>query len=182
MKLAPRELVLMAATGAVILLGGAWYFGAPALDELATQRVEVRKAVDAQKLARRLIEQRPEWETRYTELRSRIPQYGPTDPVTAEMLRTVKRLADEHQVSISRIEPDKEKVTGDLSEVAIDCSWEADLEPLVRFLYAVQSHPAILDVRQLSVAPGQGAAGRLKGSFTVFFAFSRRAAAAAPGG
>lgn len=182
MKLAPREWILAAVTGAVILIGGAWYFGAPALDALAADRIETRKAIDAQKLARRLIEQRPEWESRYTELRARIPQYGPTDPVTAEMLRTVKRLADEHKVSISRIEPDKEKVTGDLSEVAIDCSWDAELEPLVRFLYAVQSHPAILDIRQLSVAPGQGAAGRLKGSFTVFFAFSRRSAAAAPGG
>ncbi len=182
MKLAPRELILAAATGAVVLAGGAWYFGAPALDAIFAARAEIRKTADEQTLARRLIEQRPEWETRYNELRARIPQYGPADPVTAEMLRTVKRIADEHGISISRIQPDKEKVTGDLYEVAIDCGWEADLDPLVRFLYAVQSHPAILDVRQLSVAPGQGAAGRLKGSFLVFFAFSRSGAAKAPGG
>lgn len=181
MKLSARELILAAATGAVVLIGGAWYFGAPAVEAWADARDGLRKTKDEQRLAARLIEQRPEWESRYAELRQRIPQYGPTDPVTADMLRTVKRLADEQGVSISRIEPDKEKVTGDLSEVAIDCTWDSELEPLIRFLYAVQSHPAILDIRQLTVAPAQGAAGRLKGNFTVFFAFSRGGAAATPG-
>ncbi|HMP77739.1 MAG TPA: type II secretion system protein GspM [Kiritimatiellia bacterium] len=190
MKLSARELILAAATGAVVLIGGAWYFGAPAMDAWTAARGDVRKTRDDQRLAERLIQQRPEWEARYAELRARIPQYGANDPVTADMLRTVKRLADEHGVSITRIEPDKEKVTGDLSEVAIDCAWDGELDALVRFLYAVQSHPAILDVRQLTVAPAQGAAGRLRGNFTVFFAFSRGVAArpagtagtASPGG
>ncbi len=179
MTLAPRELILATITAGVVLIGGAWYFGAPALDAWTEARANVRKAADERKLAQRLIDQRPEWEQRYAALRARIPQYGPADPVTADMLRTVKRLADEHGVSISRIEPDREKVIGDLSEVAIDCSWESELEPLVRFLYAVQTHPAILDVRQLTVSPAQGGAGRLRGSFTVFFAFSRGGTAGA---
>lgn len=179
MKLSARELILATVTAGVVLIGGAWYFGAPALDSWTEARANARKAIDEQKLAQRLIDQRPEWEQRYATLRARIPQYGPTDPVTADMLRTVKRIADEHGVMISRIEPDKEKVIGDLSEVAIDCSWESELEPLVRFLYAVQTHPAILDVRQLTVSPAQGGGGRLRGNFTIFFAFSRGPAAGA---
>lgn len=176
MKLSARELILAAATGAVVLIGGAWYFGAPAVEAWTAARGGVRKTLDEQRLAERLIAQKPEWEGRYAELRQRIPQYGATDPVTADMLRTVQRLADAHGISISRIEPDKEKVIGDLSEVAIDCTWDGDLNALVHFLYAVQTHPAILDVRQLTVAPAQGATGRLKGNFTVFFAFSRSGA------
>jgi Tfp pilus assembly protein PilO len=179
MTLSPREMILAVVTACVVLVGGAWYFGGPALDAWSEARTNARKAIDERRLAQRLIEQRPEWEARYAALRARIPQYGPTDPVTADMLRTVKRLADEHGVSISRIEPDREKVTGDLSEVAIDCSWESELEPLIRFLYAVQTHPAILDVRQLTVSPAQGGGDRLRGSFTVFFAFSRGPAAGA---
>jgi Tfp pilus assembly protein PilO len=166
-------MILAVATVCVVLIGGAWYFGEPALHAWSEARANARKAWDERRLAQRLIEQRPEWEARYNALRARIPKYGPADPVTAEMLRTVKRLADEHGVAISRIEPDREKVTGDLSEVAIDCSWESELEPLIRFLYAVQTHPAILDVRQLTVSPAQGGANRLRGSFTIFFAFSR---------
>lgn len=173
MKFSARELVLGVVTGAVVLIGGAWYFGAPAIDEWTEARSNLRKTQDAERLAQRLIEQRPEWEARYTELRQRIPAYGATDPVTADMLRTVKRLADESNLSVTRIEADKEKITGDLSEVAIDCAWDGALEPLIRFLYAVQTHPAILDIRQLTVSPAQGAAGRIRGNLTVFFAFSR---------
>ncbi len=176
MKLSARELILAAATGAVVLVGGAWYFGAPAVEAWSNARTNLRKTQAEKQLAERLIAQRPEWEERYATLRQRIPQYSATAPVTADMLRTVQRLADEHRVSISRIEPDKEKVIGDLSEVAIDCTWDADLDALIHFLYAVQSHPAILDIRQLTVSPAQGAAGRLKGNFTVFFAFSRSGA------
>lgn len=178
MTLSPREMILAVITGCVVLVGGAWYFGGPALDSWAEARAALRKTRDEIRLAQRLIDQRPDWESKYAELRARIPQYGPTDPVTADMLRTVKRLADEARVSISRMEPDKEKTIGDLSEVAIDCSWESELEPLIRFLYAVQSHPAMLDVRQLTVTPAQGGAGRLRGNVTIHFAFSRGPAAA----
>lgn len=181
MKLSARELVMGVVTAAVVVLGGTYYFGAPLAADWSTARVERRKLADEQKLAERLIGQRDEWQTRYDSLRSRIPRHEPSVPVTAEMLKTVKRLADEHGVVLSRIEPDKEKTIGDLSEVAIDCTWDSELEPLVRFLYAVQMQGAILDIRQLTIAPAQGVAGRLKGNFTVFFAFSRVAADKTPG-
>jgi Tfp pilus assembly protein PilO len=181
MKISSRELVLACITGAVVIVGGTWYFGAPLVDDWKSAITERRKMGEDRKLAERLIEQRPEWQQRYDELRAPIPKHGPNDPVTSEMLKNVKRLADQHGVTLSRIEPDKEKVNGDLAEVAIDCTWDSELEPLVRFLYAVQTQGAILDIRQLTIAPAQGVAGRLKGNFTVFFAFSREGAAKEPG-
>lgn len=174
MRMSPREMVLSCVTGAVVLLTVSYFAGAPLLADWRTARQE-RAKLDAQKgVAQRLIQQVPEWQGRYDALRARIPQHGPDDPVTSEMLKTVKRLADQNGVSISRIEPDKEKSIGELAEVAIDCTWDSELEPLVRFLYAVQTQAAILDIRQLTVAPAQ-VQGRLKGQFTVFFAFSRAA-------
>ena len=171
--MSPREQTLAAVTAGIVLVGMSWLIGAPAMSAWTAARADLAKAETDRNIAVRLINQRPEWAERYTELRKRIPQHRPTDPVTADMLRTVQRLANEHNVTIVRSEPDKEKITGDLSEVAIDCAWEGELEPLVRFLYAVQTHSAILDIRQLTVTPAQGAAGRLKGNFTVYFAFSR---------
>ena len=173
MKLSSREMVLSCLTGAVVLLSVSYFVGAPQIAAWRAARLERGKLDDQKKVAQRLIQQLPEWQQRYDELRARIPQHGPNDPVTAEMLKTVKRLADQNGVSISRIEPDKEKSIGELAEVAVDCTWDGELEPLVRFLYAVQTQAAILDVRQLTIAPAQGVQGRLKGNFTVFFAFSR---------
>lgn len=179
--MSPREIVLASVTGAVVLLGGTYYFGMPRVDEWKSSLAERRRLADEMRVAEHLIAQRGDWQERYDTLRGTIPKHGPTDPVTAEILKRVKQLADQNGVAISRIEPDREKVTGDLSEVAIDCTWDSGLESLVRFLYAVQMQGAILDIRQLTITPAQGAAGRLKGNFTVFFAFSREGAGREPG-
>ena len=179
MKLSRRELILAFSTGAVVLLGVSWLLGGPAIARWRGASAQREKIEAECKIAQRLIAQRGEWEARYQEQRVSIPQHGPTDPVSAQLLKRIEQLASENGLILSRVQPDKERSIGDLSELAIDCAWEGTLEPLVRFLYAVQKQGAILDLRQLTVSPGQGAAGRLKGNFTVFFAFSRMSVAAA---
>jgi len=176
MKLSSRELILACATGVILILGVSFLAGAPLVRTWRDARTQRTRLASQKAVAERLVAMRPQWESRYREMRERIPVHGPTAPVTAEMLKMIKRLADENQVSLSRIEPDKEKNIGDLYEVAIDCTWDGTLEAVVRFLYAVQTQGAILDIRQMTVGPAQGAPGRLKGNFTVFVAFSRSAA------
>lgn len=178
MKLSTREMTLSAITIGIVVIGVSWLLGMPLVQRWMDAREQRLRLAQQRTVAERLVAMRPRWEDDYTQLRARIPQHGATDPVTAEMLKMIRRLADEHQMSISRIEPDKEQNIGDLYEVAIDCTWESTLESMVQFLYAVQTQGAILDVRQLTVTPAQGAPGRLKGTFTVFVAFGRRPAEA----
>jgi hypothetical protein len=181
MKLSRRELVLAFVTGSLVLLGASYLLGAPAISRWRAAADQRRRLGDERKVAQRLIAQRGEWEARYQEQRAGIPKHGPSDPVSAVLLKRIEQLATESGLTLTRVQPDKEKSIGDLYELAIDCAWEGALEPVVRFLYAVQKQGAILDVRQLTMSPGQGAAGRLKGNFTVYFAFSREGATAGPG-
>ena len=157
----------------IVLLGLSYLIGMPLQEEWERAGRLREKTIIANGVARELIAQRGDWEGKLTALRGRLPKYRPDQPVTAELLKTIKRTADEYQISISRMEPDKEQKVGDLSEVAIDCMWDGTLDSIVRFLYAVQGQGAILDIRQLTISPAQGVAGRLKGNFTVFCAFSR---------
>ena len=173
MKLSRRELIMAFSTGAVVLLGLSYLLGAPAIERWRGAAEKRRKLGDEGKIAQRLIAQRGEWEGRYEQQRTGIPVHGPNDPVSALLLKRIEQLATENGLTLSRVQPDKEKSIGDLSELAIDCAWEGTLEPLVRFLYAVQKQGAILDIRQLTISPGQGAPDRLKGNFTLFFAFRR---------
>lgn len=182
MNLSRRELTLAFLTGSVVLLGVSYLLGEPAIGRWRGAAEQRRKLAEEGKVAQRLIAQRGEWEARYQEQRAGIPKHGPTDPVNAVLLKRIEQLAGEHSLTLLRVQPDKEKNIGDLYELAIDCAWEGSLDALVHFLYAVQKQGAILDVRQLSLSPGQNAAGRLKGNFTVFFAFSREGAAPGPGG
>ncbi len=173
MNLSRREMVMAVVTLLIVVVGGTLLLGRPLWTKWKNAAVQRQRLADENRLSARLIRQREEVATKLDTIRSRLPRFKPGQPVTAELLKTVKRLADENQVAITRIEPDPEQQVGDLSEVAIDCQWDATLEGMVKFLYAVQVQGAILDIRQITVAPAQGAAGRLKGNFTVFCAFSR---------
>jgi hypothetical protein len=173
MKLSRRELILAFSTGAVVLLGVSYLLGEPAIGRWRAAVERRQKLGDERKLAQRLIAQRGDWESRYQQQRADIPVHGVNDPVSALLLKRVEQLASENGLTLSRVQPDKERNIGDLFELAIDCAWEGNLETLVRFLYAVQKQGAILDIRQLTVSPGQGAPDRLKGNFTLFFAFRR---------
>lgn len=173
MKLSRRELILAFSTGAVVLMGLSYLLGEPAVGRWRAAVERRQKLSDERKLAQRLIAQRGDWEARYQQQRADIPVHGANDPVSALLLKRVEQLASENGLTLSRVQPDKERNIGDLFELAIDCAWDGTLETLVRFLYAVQKQGAILDIRQLTVSPGQGAPDRLKGNFTLFFAFRR---------
>ncbi len=82
---------------------------------------------------------------------------------------------------LTRTNSEKEENIGDLYEAAIECNWEGGLEPLVRLLYAIQVQGATVDMRQLTITPGK-AKNQLKGSFKVYFAFTRSEADKEPSG
>jgi Tfp pilus assembly protein PilO len=173
MNISRRELVMGMSTLALVVLGGTYILGRPLLQKWSNAGTQRQRLADENKFSARLINQRGESVQQLDALRGALPKYRPNQPVTAELLKLIKRTADENQLALSRLEPDKESQVGDLSEVAIDCQWDGTLEALTHFLYAVQVQGAILDIRQLNISPMQGAAGRLKGNLTVFCAFSR---------
>lgn len=181
MTISRRELMLGMTTLALVILGGSYILGRPLLEKWENAGKLQERLVNENKFAARLINQKAEVVEQLKTLRGSLPKYEPQRQVTAELLKMIKKLADENQLTLSRLQPDKETAVGDLSEVAIECQWDGTLESLAHFLYAVQIQGAILDIRQLNVSPMQGAAGRLKGTFTMFCAFTREAAAPAAG-
>lgn len=173
MKLSLRELVLAWITAVVVVLGVTYWMG-------QSKAKEWRDAVKArQQLAWRLKEidhlmsDQSGVGARIGELRKQLPQHPAGKDVTAELMMTLEKTAHDHGLSLLRREPEQEKSVGDLFEVAINCTWEGELEAVVHFLYALQVQGAILDVRQMTITPGQGGPGRLKGNFAVDCAYTR---------
>lgn len=182
MKLSGREAVLAWGAVVVLTLGATWWLGQPALKEWKDFAGQ-RDALDRrQRSAARLLEDQPEVEQRLADLRKQLPSYPVGRDVTAELMRILERTARDHRLNLLRREPEREKSAGELFEVAIQCTWEGDLEGVVRFLYALQNQSVILDIRQLTVNPSPGQPGRLRGTFTLDCAYSREPAAAATEG
>lgn len=177
MKISTRELVLGWLTMVTVLLGITYWLGLPKADEWknaikAGDALELRK-----KEAQHLIGGREDINQRFDVLRQSLPKHPAGKDVTAELLITLERTAQQHGLVLLRREPEQERSVGDLYEVAINCTWEGELDALTHFLYALQVQGAILDIRQLSATPGPGGPGRLKGNFTVDCAYSRESSA-----
>ncbi len=171
------------ALGAAAVLLGAWgWVLAERRSEEWRDLGERRDVLAGQReLARRTIERRDPAEARLDELRARLPNHPPDRDVTAELLRAIEALAERRGLMLTRREPERERAVDGLFEVSIHCTWEGTLDALVAFLYAVQTHEAMLDIQQLTASPAPGGQpGRLRGGFTVDAAYTRDAPREAP--
>jgi hypothetical protein len=180
MKIAARELNLLGITLAVVLLALTYLALEPRFQEWTEFRTQREDLLARQETARQLLDSREAVESRLAEFRQGLPVFPEGKKVEAELLLALEKMAGQQGLALTRREADAERQAGDLYETSITCYWEGDLTGLVNFLYAQQSQGAVSDVRQLSVQPtgGQGVpADRLKGTFTMDYAYRREAGA-----
>jgi Tfp pilus assembly protein PilO len=173
MKLHRREIILAGLTGLTVLTMGTWVLIEPRVETLrenARKRKEVKLII---KKSEARLNRREEWNHRLDALRERLPSYAPDREATADIMRGLETTARKSGLMLLKASPDEEEQVGDLYEISIRYDWEADLTSLVRFLYALQAESVNLDIRQLNAQPQSGQEGRLKGSFTVDFAYTR---------
>lgn len=173
MKLSSRELALGGLTCMVILLGLSYWFGKPRVAtwrELADNRKALERRIG---ISERVIEQKDEWEKRLDALRTRLSRHPADKDATADYLRILERVARENNVTLARRRARREERHGDLYELRIDCTWEADLDSLVRFLHGLEREQATMDVDDLTIAHVAGSDDRLRGDFTLICVYTR---------
>ena len=183
MKIAARELNLLGLTLAVVLLALTYLALEPMFQEWADFRAQREDLLARQAAAQQLLDSRDAVEAKLEEFRQGLPVFAAGKKVEAELLQALEKMVGQHNLALTRREASPERQAGDLYETAITCYWEGDLAALVNFLYAQQSQGAVSDVRQLSVQPAGGKdvpADRLKGTFTIDYAYRREAGAAEP--
>lgn len=176
MRLTTRELILAWITAVAILFTATWFVLAPRIESWKTLREREREVAGRIEVDTRLIQQSGYWSEALAGILRTLPVYPLERDVTADLLIRIETLAAQSGLTLERREAQKEERQGELFSLSINCRWEASLDSLVRFLFALQSDSAILDVSQLSITPDSQR--RLKGGFTVDGAYSRTAAAA----
>lgn len=176
MKLNAREKRLALITLVALWLGGTYWVGEPRFFEWRQNQEQIATLQQQREHLERLLERSDDLTDRLEELRKDLPRHPIGADVTSQLLRNLERFAEENNFLLTRREPEAERRLGELDvyELGITCSWDANLSALVRFLYALQSQGANVDIRQLTVAPVQGSPERLRGNFTVDYAYSRQ--------
>ena len=131
-------------------------------------------AVKKYRNERALIARRTYWEDAYESERSKMPMFPEGETVGTHWMGRMDALATENHISISSRQSGKEEEVGDVYELPVDVKgWEAALDPLVKFLFALEhAEEAMFDVKSIEMRPSSHK-GYLKGSFTLNCAYMR---------
>ena len=123
---------------------------------------------------RALIARRAYWSDAYDDERAKMPMFPEGKDVGTHWLGRMEEIASQNLISISSRQSGKEEERGDVYELPVEVKgWEAALEPLVKFLYALEhAEEAMFDVKSIDMRASSHK-GYLKGAFTLTCAYMR---------
>ncbi len=174
MKFTSREIALSWVIVFLLLFSFSYWIAAPQASAWRANSAARQQTLERIALAERLLEQRPQWSERLDVLTAKLSKYAPDQDVTADYLKILERIAKDNQVNLVQRRPQNEKRHGDLYELAIECTWEADLASLVHFLYALEEEKNVaMDIESISLTLLPGAKSQMKGNFTLICVYSR---------
>lgn len=173
MKISRRETLLGLIALAAILFGLTYWLAGSRIDEQRQMKTEKARLLHQIELHKRILAEKDVWYTRLEELQSQLPLYDEKTSITAELLKLIKRTADDNGLDLVRTQPYREEQTGSLYELGVSCNWEGSLEALVKFLYDIQKQGIRFDVLQLNVQPDAQRDRILKGSMVIDCAYRK---------
>lgn len=173
MKISRRETLLGLIALAAILFGLTYWLAGSRIDEQRQMKTEKARLLHQIELHKRILAEKDVWYTRLEELQSQLPLYDEKTSITAELLKLIKRTADDNGLDLVRTQPYREEQTGSLYELGVSCNWEGSLETLVKFLYDIQKQGIRFDVLQLNVQPDAQRDRILKGSMVIDCAYRK---------
>lgn len=177
MRISKRETLLGLIALTAILFGLTYWLAGSRIDEQRQIKADKARLLHQIELHKRILSEKDAWYTRLEELQSQLPLYDEKTAITAELLKLIKRTADEHGLDLVRTQPYREEQTGNLYELGVSCNWEGSLDALVKFLYEIQKQGVRFDVLQLNVQPDAQRDRILKGSMIIDCAYRKKAGA-----
>lgn len=173
MKISKRETILGLITLTAILFGLTYWLAGSRIEEQRHMKEDKIRLLRQIELHKRILAEKDGWYSRLEELQSQLPVYDEKISITAELLKLIKRTADDHGLDLVRTQPYNEKQLGSLYELGVSCNWEGSLDALVRFLYELQKQGVRFDVQQLNAQPDAQRDRILKGSMIINCAYRK---------
>ena len=173
MKISKRETFLGLATLTAVLFGLTYWLAGSRIAEQRRIKADKVRLLHQIELHKRILTEKDVWYSRLEELQSQLPVYDGKTAITAELLKLIKRTADEHKLDLVRTQPYREEHTSTLYELGVSCNWEGTLDALVHFLYDLQKQGVRFDVLQLNAQPDAQRDRVLKGSMIIDCAYRK---------
>lgn len=173
MKISNREMTLLWLVGLVILIAISLWLCSPKIKTWMELNKNKETVIQRIQMAQHRVDQREQWNKRLQDVARKLTKYPAEQDVTADYLKILENVVKENGVALSSRTPQKEKKHKELYELAVDCQWEANLDSLVRFLFAVGKQNVTMDIGDLNVSYIEGGKGKLKGTFSLICLYTR---------
>lgn len=153
MALSKREQLLLGTTITAIVLGGTYLLAAPlakSWQAVNTELVSQHRELD---LIKSTIDRRPVWQREYDDLRASLKGGTEQFKMTSDVLKKIEEVAGTTGVLLNSRRALQVVDKGVYRELPVQCSAEATVESLVKFLHALQTGSGFMSVEQLQVVP-----------------------------
>lgn len=153
MKITKRERSLLAITITAIALGVNYLLILPLVrnwGETGGKLTRQRRELSSMKAT---IEHKSQWQKEYDELRQNLGQRSERFQQTSDVLKKIEQVASSSGVVVNSRRPMPEEDKGVYRVLPVQCTIEATTEPLVKFLFALQTGAGFVSVEQLNITP-----------------------------
>lgn len=152
MTLNQREQILVGTIAGLAVLFGTWAAGTALANRWKEQS---RKIVSRQRELTSIqaaIRNRPQWLAQTEQLRQGLRRQQRFEQMS-DLLKQLEDIGKTAGVAISARRPLPTEEHGGYRELAVQCSFEAGIQSLVQFLFALQAESGLITVEQLQLAP-----------------------------
>ena len=153
MKITGRERLLLTTTISAVALGINYLLILPLVrgwGETGRKLANEQRELVAIKAT---IQHIPQWRQEYDELKRSLGERSERFRQTSDVSRKIEEVASSSGVIVNSWHPMAEEDKGVYRVLPVQCSIEANIEPLVRFLFALQTGAGFVSVEQLRISP-----------------------------
>ena len=153
MKITKRERLLFAITLGAIVMGVNFLLVLPLKRSWSETGNKLNRQRRERSAMKSTIDHLPQWKKEYDELKKSLGQQSEQFQKTSDVLTKINQVATSSGVIVTSRTTLNEEDKGVYRVLPVRCSIEATTEPLVKFLFALQTGAGFMSVEQLRVTP-----------------------------
>lgn len=162
MALQKREKTLLAVTIAVVVIGGNYLLFTPLSNKWKQLNGDIKKEQELLEGMRATLAHAPEWQSQYERLQGKMGSGTEHFATPSDVVRKI----DEVGTAAGVIMINRRQLTvvekGEYKELPVQCSFEATIDSLVKFLQGVQKGSGFIIIDQLRIQPRPDSSGILR--------------------
>jgi Tfp pilus assembly protein PilO len=167
MALNKREQILLVSVIAILFIGGNWILLAPAVRDWHSINTQLKnKQREFQSMKGIVEKEQPKWKLEYEELSASLQSRERFDQ-TSDVLKKIEEVAANVGISFSTRKPLPVVEKEVYRELPVQCTFEATVESLVKFLHSLQTSSGFMSVESLQVTPRADNPSILRGDIQV---------------